>query len=122
VTSFQQSGGGLFNDAEAPIDGEAEEILRVEDAGESDQDSAGVALAKASAGQSLERRREGEMAVRAVAVAAAGGVVAGAASVALIRAVTRPGGLTGQRRSGRRRDVAASHSFLIDVHLLKQGR
>ena len=122
MARFQQSGSGLINDADAPIDGEAEEILRIDDATELPADAGSVALAQATAVRSLERRREGDIAVRAVAVAAAGGVVAGAASVALIRAATRPGGLSGQRKSARRRDVAASRSFLIDVHLLKQGR
>lgn len=60
--------------------------------------------------------------VKTAAVAAAGGVLAGAATVAVVRAVsgaasrTRP-----QRRLGRRRErqnVVASRSFLVDVHLL----
>jgi hypothetical protein len=60
--------------------------------------------------------------VRTAAIAAAGGVLAGAATVAAVRAVSntstrrRP-----QRRLGRRNErqnVVASRSFLIDVHLL----
>ncbi|MGH2981155.1 MAG: hypothetical protein ACRDKV_03820 [Solirubrobacterales bacterium] len=60
--------------------------------------------------------------VRTAALAAAGGALAGVATVAAVRAVTgsamrkRP-----QRRLGRRPErpnVVASRSFLIDVHLL----
>jgi hypothetical protein len=62
--------------------------------------------------------------VRTAALAAAGGVLAGAATVAAVRAV---GGITsrgsGPRRLLRRRDpgppnVLASRSFLVDVHVL----
>ncbi len=58
--------------------------------------------------------------VRTAAIAAAGGVLAGAATVAAVRAVSagtrkRPG----RRLVGRaERPVVASRSFLIDVHLL----
>lgn len=61
--------------------------------------------------------------VRTAAIAAAGGVLAGAATVAAVRAVTgaaakaRPS----RRLPGRRRDrqqILASRSFLVDVHLL----
>jgi hypothetical protein len=60
--------------------------------------------------------------VRTAAIAAAGGVIAGAATVAAVRAVSgaasRP---RSPRRFGRRRErqnVVASRSFLVDVHLL----
>ena len=60
--------------------------------------------------------------VRSAAIAAAGGVLAGAATVAAVRAVSAVGSKTGSpRRLGRRRDrrdVVASRSFLVDVHLL----
>ncbi|HVC07386.1 MAG TPA: hypothetical protein VND98_07380 [Solirubrobacterales bacterium] len=59
--------------------------------------------------------------IRTAAVAAVGGVLAGAATVAAVRAV----GASAPRRSrrlSRRRDrpsqVVASRSFLVDVHLL----
>ncbi|HEY1355294.1 MAG TPA: hypothetical protein VGF09_03180 [Solirubrobacterales bacterium] len=61
--------------------------------------------------------------VRTAALAAAGGVLAGAATVAAVRAVgaaTSRG--AGGRRLRRRREqptkVVASRSFLVDVHLL----
>lgn len=61
--------------------------------------------------------------VKTAALAAAGGVLAGAATVAAVRAVTgaaskakAPRRLTGRRRD--RRNVVASRSFLVDVHLL----
>ena len=61
--------------------------------------------------------------VRTAAIAAAGGVLAGAATVAAVRAV---GAVSSRKSTGRRlsrrRDrpanVVASRSFLIDVHLL----
>lgn len=61
--------------------------------------------------------------VRTAALAAAGGVLAGAATVAAVRAV---GAVTSRksspRRLARRRErqahVVASRSFLVDVHLL----
>jgi hypothetical protein len=60
--------------------------------------------------------------VRSAAIAAAGGVLAGAATVAAVRAVSAAGSRSrSPRRLGRRRDrpnVVASRSFLVDVHLL----
>lgn len=60
--------------------------------------------------------------VRTAAIAAAGGIAAGAATVAVVNAVRAR---TSRRRSrrrllrrGRRDDVVASRSFLIDVHVL----
>lgn len=60
--------------------------------------------------------------VRTAALAAAGGVLAGAATVAAVRVVSgaaakvKPkGGLRGRRE---RQNVIASRSFLVDVHLL----
>jgi len=70
-------------------------------------------------GSSLVLRPE----VRTAAIAAAGGVLAGAATVAAVRAVTgaaskarSPRRLGGRRRE--RQNVVASRSFLVDVHLL----
>jgi hypothetical protein len=60
--------------------------------------------------------------VRSAAIAAAGGVLAGAATVAAVRAVSAVGSKPrSPRRLARRRDrqnVVASRSFLVDVHLL----
>jgi hypothetical protein len=75
----------------------------------------------------LPRENAGSLAlreeVRTAAIAAAGGVLAGAATVAAVRAV---GAVSSRKRSGRglsrRRErpanVVASRSFLVDVHLL----
>jgi hypothetical protein len=58
---------------------------------------------------------------RTAVMAAAGGVLAGAATVAAVRAVTA---VAGRKRSPRRLsrrerpNVVASRSFLVDVHLL----
>ena len=61
--------------------------------------------------------------MRTAALAAAGGVLAGAATVAAVRAVSAVGPARGSsRRLTRRRErpakVVASRSFLVDVHLL----
>ncbi|HKF83279.1 MAG TPA: hypothetical protein VKB23_10015 [Solirubrobacterales bacterium] len=61
--------------------------------------------------------------VKTAAIAAAGGVLAGAATVAAVRAVTGAAARArSPRRLGRRRrerqNVVASRSFLVDVHLL----
>ena len=73
-----------------------------------------------------ERARPGELEawrgeVRTAAIAAAGGIVAGAATVAAVRAV-RGTARAGSKRTGLRRrverPVIASRSFLIDVHVL----
>ena len=59
---------------------------------------------------------------RAVAMAAAGGIVAGAATVVVAKAVSRvasPSKRSKRTIAGRKRDdVIASRSFLVDVHLL----
>jgi hypothetical protein len=61
--------------------------------------------------------------VKSAALAAAGGVLAGAATVAAVRAVSAVGSrASASRRLTRRRrpagKVIASRSFLVDVHLL----
>jgi hypothetical protein len=61
--------------------------------------------------------------MRTAAIAAAGGVLAGAVTVAAVRAVGAVSARRGSpRRLGRRRErrakVVASRSFLVDVHLL----
>jgi hypothetical protein len=61
--------------------------------------------------------------VRTAAIAAAGGVLAGAATVAAVRAVSGAGSRgRAPKRPSRRREravnVVASRSFLVDVHLL----
>jgi hypothetical protein len=61
--------------------------------------------------------------VKSAAIAAAGGVLAGAATVAAVRAVSAVGSRAGspRRMVARRRrpgKVIASRSFMVDVHLL----
>ena len=62
--------------------------------------------------------------VRTAAIAAAGGALAGAATVAAVRAVSavgsrsRSSGRLSRRRGERPVNVLASRSFLVDVHLL----
>lgn len=69
----------------------------------------------------VERQAPGAVALRearTAAIAAVGGVLAGAATVATVRAVAKKS--PGRLLSGRRRqpNVVASRSFLVDVHLL----
>jgi hypothetical protein len=61
--------------------------------------------------------------VRTAAIAAAGGLLAGAATVAAVRAVRAPTSRGASRALRRRRQerpvkVLASRSFLVDVHLI----
>jgi hypothetical protein len=62
--------------------------------------------------------------VRTAAIAAAGGALAGAATVAAVRAVSavgsrnRSSGRLSRRKAERPANVLASRSFLVDVHLL----
>ncbi len=62
--------------------------------------------------------------VRSAAIAAAGGALAGAATVAVVRAVSAAGRRgrssrrLARRTSGAPANVVASRSFLVDVHLL----
>jgi hypothetical protein len=58
--------------------------------------------------------------VKTAALAAAGGLVAGAATVAVVRAAGRSASPKRRGRRGLRRDqnIVASRSFLVDVHLL----
>lgn len=62
--------------------------------------------------------------VKTAALAAAGGLVAGAATVAVVRATRnaapRRRGRRGIRGRERPQHVIASRSFLVDVHLLGQ--
>jgi len=60
--------------------------------------------------------------VRNAAIAVAGGAIAGVATVAAVRAVgsagTRRKATRALTRKGKPRNVVASRSFLVDVHLL----
>jgi hypothetical protein len=74
----------------------------------------------------LERETPNALALRGeartAAIAAVGGVLAGAATVATVRAVAKrsqsPGRLLSRRK--RQPSVVASRSFLVDVHLLRR--
>ena len=65
----------------------------------------------------IERRVE--VSLPAAVAAATGGFLVGVATFLLVRVLRRP--RPAQLRLGRRKrvDVAASRSFLVDVHLLK---
>jgi hypothetical protein len=104
----------------------AEELLEAEAIEE--PDAAGEAIEEAEVRALPERPRSRELAaatdVRAAALAAAGGIVAGAATVAAVRAIGSGAARAGRsRRALRKREqrpvnVIASRSFLVDIHLL----
>lgn len=60
--------------------------------------------------------------VKAIAVVAAGGLAAGAATVAAISVAKRSGVRSRalRRRNGSRDNILASRSFLVDVHVLSR--
>ena len=94
------------------------EVLAEEDAEPAEQPQ--VRVLERAGGDGLPVLR-GE--VRTAAIAAAGGVLAGAATVAAVRAVSAVGSRNRTpKRLARRRErpakVVASRSFLVDVHLL----
>jgi hypothetical protein len=68
----------------------------------------------------VERRRE--VSLPAAVVAATGGFLLGIATFVLVSVLRRPRSAAALRiggRRGKRVDVAASRSFLVDIHLLK---
>lgn len=93
-------------------------IAKVEPVSDMELEPIPVRVLPHEASNSLAVRNEAKTA----AIAAAGGVLAGAATVAAVRAV---GAVAGRKRSPRRlsrrerpANVVASRSFLVDVHLL----
>ncbi len=96
------------------------EVLAEEDAGEADCEQPVRPLPRPYEAPASPVLR-GD--VRNAAIAAAGGALAGAATVAAVRALGAVGlRKRSSRRLSRRRDrpsnVVASRSFLVDVHLL----
>lgn len=81
-----------------------------------------AAVPEATNTHAVAKRSDKEIAVRQVAVATAGGVVAGAATIAVAavarQAVKHAGPTPGLARR-RKKDISHSQSFLIDVHVLK---
>ena len=68
----------------------------------------------------VERARE--VSLPAAVAAATGGFLLGVAAFVLVKVLRRPRSAAALRiggRRGKRVDVAASRSFLVDVHLLK---
>jgi hypothetical protein len=107
----------------------AEELLEAQAVEEEVPEGAEVEDEPGEVRRLPERKRAVELdvvrsEVTTAALAAAGGVVAGAATVAVVRAIGAAGRNRGSRVIGRgsrgRRPskVVASRSFLVDVHLL----
>ena len=114
-------GGGAHNPADEVehLDGE---IVSEEDLGSSGEPAEGAVPERyAAPGAPAEPIRTE---VTTAALAVAGGALAGAATVAAVRAVgsVATGGRKGRRRGIRRRprasEVLASRSFLVDIHML----
>ena len=81
-----------------------------------------ASVPQASDVRAVASKHDKDLAVRSVAVATAGGLAAGAATIAVAavaKTVARP--LPGLARR-RKRDIVASRSFLVDVHMLKSHR
>jgi hypothetical protein len=72
--------------------------------------------------RALAAKRDRELAVRSVAVATAGGVVAGAATIAIAAVAKNAAKPVPGLARRRRKDVVASRTFMVDVHLLKPQR
>jgi hypothetical protein len=103
----------------------AEELLEAEAIEE--PEPAGDSVPAAQVRTLPEPARRSELAtagdVRTAALAAAGGIVAGAATVAAVKALGSGAARASRSRRPRRREerplnVLASRSFLIDIHLL----
>jgi hypothetical protein len=83
-------------------------------------DEDGRAVPTPGSSRALERRPEAVLA--APVAAATGGVIAGLATMMIVRGLrqrprrVRPGG----RRRGKALEVTATKSFLVDVHVLKR--
>jgi hypothetical protein len=98
------------------------EVVSEEDAGEGSPEQPTRVLTRRQEGSVPVLRGE----VKTAAIAAAGGALAGAATVAAVRvmgsAVGSRGSRSGRRLGARRRErpsnIVASRSFLVDVHLL----
>jgi hypothetical protein len=78
----------------------------------------------ASEARPLERPQE-QSPLAAPAVVATGGLLAGIATFVLARVLRngvrrRPAVRVGSRRRGQKLDIAASRSFLVDVHVLNK--
>ena len=83
-------------------------------------DEEGNALPVPAANREIQQRPEAVLA--APMVAATGGVVAGLATMLLVRGLRhRPKRVrVGGRRRGKGLEVTATRSFLVDVHMLKR--
>jgi hypothetical protein len=99
----------------------AEEVLEAEAIEEGEAVEASAAVPLPAHRDAAEVSFLGSEA-RTVAIAAAGGVVAGAATVAVVKAASRAATPKRSRRGLLRRpkqnEIIASRSFLVDVHLL----
>lgn len=108
---------------EIVIDAEATEVVEAPSAAPIRRASA---VPEAGDPQVLAKRSDREIAVRNVAVATAGGLVAGAATIAVAAvaktAAKHAAAPTPGLSRRRKKDILQSQSFLVDVHVLKSGR
>ncbi len=110
---------------------DAPEIIDAEVVDDADDDSnapirRAAAVPEASEIHAVTKKSDRELAVRNVAVATAGGLVAGAATIAVAAVTKNVAKNVGKPTPGlsrrRKKDILQSQSFLIDVHVLKSQR
>jgi len=103
--------------SDVELDGE---LISEEDADTAQPDAVRVVARNGDSSKDLVPALRSEM--TAAAIAAAGGVLAGAVTVAAVRAVTGTGPSKHRARKmpkrGKPANVVASRSFLVDVHVL----
>lgn len=110
------------DDAEIVIDAELAEEIEVTTEPGTNAIPRSAAVPEASEIHAVAKKSDREIAVRNVAVATAGGVVAGAATIAVAVAAKNMAKPTPGLSRRRKKDILQSQSFLIDVHLLKSNR
>jgi hypothetical protein len=101
---------------EMVIDAEATEVVDENDAAPIRRASA---VPEASQIHAVEKKSDRELAVRSVAVATAGGLMAGAATIAVAVAAKNAAKPSPGLSRRRKKDILQSQSFLVDVHILK---
>lgn len=109
-------------DEEIVIDAEVDESAEIRVSPGTSAIPRSAAVPEAAQPKAVGKRSDRELAVRSVAVATAGGVVAGAATIAVAVAAKNIAKPTPGLARRRKKDILQSQSFLIDVHVLKGNR
>lgn len=115
-------GTGFTVDDEIVIDAEVDETTEITAGPGTAAIPRNSAVPEAAQPKAVGKRSDRELAVRSVAVATAGGVVAGAATIAVAAVAKNIAKPTPGLARRRKKDILQSQSFLIDVHVLKSNR